>query len=215
MARRPDIKRQEEFMSREDLEALGRSLALLSPSAVRDFYERANQRCRISDRDFPSARALQELVQAWKLLRKWRRADRGPRSVFGDCVVRPPPQWRANLTTVYEHRSGRTRCGAFWRICAEIIRRSSATRDSIREFYCPVPKLGFIGQKSRSAQRGSGKWLRCSSECVAQLGSGLPQAMQGTVRPGCNESSLLHHGSAPAAAERSAEPKAKTVEVVG
>jgi len=73
MARRPDINRQEEVMSREDLSALGRSLALLSPSAVRDFYERAYQRCRISDRDFPPARAIQELVQAWKLLRKWRR----------------------------------------------------------------------------------------------------------------------------------------------
>ena len=45
-------------MSREDLEALGRNLALLSPSAVRDFYERTYQQCRISDRDFPSARAI-------------------------------------------------------------------------------------------------------------------------------------------------------------
>jgi len=73
MARRPDIKRQEEFMSREDLKALRDSLAHLSPSSVRDFYERAYQRCRMSDRDFPPARAIQELVQAWKLLRKWRR----------------------------------------------------------------------------------------------------------------------------------------------
>jgi hypothetical protein len=48
-------------------------LAHLSPSSVRDFYERAYQRCRISDKDFPAARAIQELVQAWKLLRKWRR----------------------------------------------------------------------------------------------------------------------------------------------
>jgi len=73
MARRPDIKRQEEFMSREDLKALRDSLAHLSPSSVRDFYERAYQRCRMSDRDFPPARAIQELVQAWRLLRKWRR----------------------------------------------------------------------------------------------------------------------------------------------
>ena len=72
MARRPDIKRREDFMSREDLKALGDSLAHLSPSSVRDFYERAYQQCRISDRDFPTARALQKLVQAWKLLRKWR-----------------------------------------------------------------------------------------------------------------------------------------------
>jgi len=41
--------------------------------SVRDFYERAYQRCRINDRDFPSARDIQELVQARKLLRKWRR----------------------------------------------------------------------------------------------------------------------------------------------
>jgi hypothetical protein len=73
MARRPDINRREDVLSREDLEALGNSLVHLSPSSVRDFYERAYQRCRMSDRDFPSARAIQELVQAWKLLRKWRR----------------------------------------------------------------------------------------------------------------------------------------------
>ena len=60
-------------MSREDLKALGDSLAHLSPSSVRDFYERAYQRCRMSYRDFPPARAIQELVQAWKLLRKWRK----------------------------------------------------------------------------------------------------------------------------------------------
>jgi len=51
----------------------GQGLAHLSPSSVWDFYERTYQRCRISDRDFPKARAIQELVQAWKQLRKWRR----------------------------------------------------------------------------------------------------------------------------------------------
>jgi len=56
-------------MSREDLKAGGDSLDNLSPSSVQDFYERAYQQCRISDRGFPSARALQELVQAWKQLR--------------------------------------------------------------------------------------------------------------------------------------------------
>ena len=34
-------------MSREDLKVLGDSLAHLSPSSVRDFYERAYQQCRI------------------------------------------------------------------------------------------------------------------------------------------------------------------------
>jgi len=72
MARRPDINRQEDILSPEDLKALGDSGAHLCPSSVRNFYERAKLCCRISDRDFPSARAIQELVQAWKLLRKWR-----------------------------------------------------------------------------------------------------------------------------------------------
>jgi len=72
MARRPDPWKREEILSREDLKALGESLAHLSMSGVREFYERAYQRCRITGRDFPPARAIQELVQAWKQLRKWR-----------------------------------------------------------------------------------------------------------------------------------------------
>ena len=73
MARRPGIHAHEDVLSREDLDALSNSLSRLSASAVRDFYERAYGQCRISHRDFPPARAIQELVQAWKLLRKWRR----------------------------------------------------------------------------------------------------------------------------------------------
>ena len=73
MSRRPEFGKREEVLSREDLKALGQSLAHLSISAVRDFYERAYNRCRITGRDFPPARAIQELVQAWKQLRKWRK----------------------------------------------------------------------------------------------------------------------------------------------
>ena len=77
MARRPDPSKSEEVLSREDLTALGNSLAHLSVSAVRDFYERAYNRCRMTGRDFPPARAIQELVQAWKQLRKWRKGHVG------------------------------------------------------------------------------------------------------------------------------------------
>ena len=73
MARRPNVDEREDILSREDLRALSQSLAHLSLTAVRDFYERAYNRCRITGRDFPPARAIQELVQAWKLLRKWRK----------------------------------------------------------------------------------------------------------------------------------------------
>lgn len=73
MARRPDFNKGEEILSREDLKELGQRLSHLSINGVRDFYERAYQQCRITSRDFPSARAVQELVQAWRQLRKWRR----------------------------------------------------------------------------------------------------------------------------------------------
>jgi len=71
MARRPDLG-QEKIWTREELRDIAHNLALLSVNGVREFYERAYRECRISPRDFPPARAVQELVQAWKLLRKWR-----------------------------------------------------------------------------------------------------------------------------------------------
>jgi hypothetical protein len=71
MARRPELG-EEKIWSSEELKEIARNLALLSAQGVREFYERAYRECRISGRDFPPARAVQELVQAWKQLRKWR-----------------------------------------------------------------------------------------------------------------------------------------------
>src|SRR5215472_3325723 len=78
MARRPDIKRHKALKSKAlkshesggHRGALGRGLALLSPRAVRDFYERTYQQCRINDRDFPSARAVfgSRRPDAWKII---------------------------------------------------------------------------------------------------------------------------------------------------
>jgi hypothetical protein len=70
MARRPDVSK--EVLSREDLKDLRHRLAHLSGSAVRDFYESCYLACRVARDHFPSARQIQELVQAWKQLRKWR-----------------------------------------------------------------------------------------------------------------------------------------------
>jgi hypothetical protein len=73
MARRPDPMKREDMMTAEDLQALRRSLAHLSEPAVLDVYQQAYRACRIiNSRTFPTARAIQELVQAWKQLRKWR-----------------------------------------------------------------------------------------------------------------------------------------------
>ncbi|HZP64027.1 MAG TPA: hypothetical protein VFB28_11475 [Terriglobales bacterium] len=73
MARRPEFNNREEVLSRNDLKELARNLSLLSEHAVRDFYQSAHRECAIiNSRTFPPARAIQQLVQAWKLLRKWR-----------------------------------------------------------------------------------------------------------------------------------------------
>jgi hypothetical protein len=71
MARRPDF-REDEIMSREDLKEIRERLAHLNMDAVRHAYQTAYARCRMLNDRVPSARSIQELVQAWKQLWKWR-----------------------------------------------------------------------------------------------------------------------------------------------
>jgi hypothetical protein len=71
MARRPQ-RDQPDVLNKEDLKQIRRNLALLSPSAVRDFYQRAFEDCRLIYDRLPSPRKIQTLVQAWKQLWKWR-----------------------------------------------------------------------------------------------------------------------------------------------
>jgi hypothetical protein len=68
MPRRPD----DEVLTREQLKQLTHRLSLLSASHVEDFYIRAHRECCLHGGALPKSRAVQELVQAWKLLRKWR-----------------------------------------------------------------------------------------------------------------------------------------------
>jgi hypothetical protein len=71
MARRPD-SRKSEVLNEKDLKELRHNLAHLSAAAVRDFYERAYQHCRMVYNRLPSPRQMQTLVQIWKQLWKWR-----------------------------------------------------------------------------------------------------------------------------------------------
>jgi hypothetical protein len=71
MARRPD-KREAEMLSKENLLELRHSLAHLSLPAVRSFYDRAYQDCRLIYDRLPSPRQMQTLVQVWRQLWKWR-----------------------------------------------------------------------------------------------------------------------------------------------
>jgi len=75
MARRPDLGKGEEVWTRKDLDEMQHNLSLLSEQGAREFYQRAYRECAIiNSHTFPPARAIQELVQAWKQLRKWRRS---------------------------------------------------------------------------------------------------------------------------------------------
>jgi len=70
MARRP--RPADEVLRRKDLAELQRRLSMMSVTALEDFYRSAHMVCRIGPGHFPSARAIQELVQERKQMRKWR-----------------------------------------------------------------------------------------------------------------------------------------------
>jgi hypothetical protein len=72
MARRPK-RTNDDVLNRDELNELQQRLAHLSEPAVEDFYRNAHHKCSLQPRWLPSPRSIQELVQAWKLLRKWRK----------------------------------------------------------------------------------------------------------------------------------------------
>lgn len=71
MARRPDL-REENILTREELKEMRRGLSRLSLEAARHAFQTAYARCRMVNDRVPSARSIQELVQVWKQLWKWR-----------------------------------------------------------------------------------------------------------------------------------------------
>lgn len=74
VARKPDLRnRGEDVLSSADLKQMREGLSRLSIEAVRHAYQTAYARCRMVNDRVPSARSIQELVQAWKQLWMWRR----------------------------------------------------------------------------------------------------------------------------------------------
>jgi hypothetical protein len=68
MERRPDL-RKENILTADDLKQMREGLSRLSlEAAVRHAYQTAYARCRMVNDRVPSARSMQELVQAWKQL---------------------------------------------------------------------------------------------------------------------------------------------------
>ena len=59
-------------MTEEELKEKARRLSLLSEYHVKEAYREAHRRCCMGSSDrLPDARSVQELVVAWKLLRRW------------------------------------------------------------------------------------------------------------------------------------------------
>ncbi len=69
MARHPDYPERDETLTREELKELKRNLSLLSTPGVVNFYRDAYTQCAPERK--PGARAIQQLVIAWKILRHW------------------------------------------------------------------------------------------------------------------------------------------------
>jgi hypothetical protein len=76
VARRPDLRKfnlgENQIMTRDDLKQYRTNISRLSIDAVRHAYQTAYARCRMVNDRTPSARSIQELVQVWKQLWKWR-----------------------------------------------------------------------------------------------------------------------------------------------
>ncbi len=74
VARKPDLRnREDNVLSSADLQQMREAFSRLSIEAVRHAYQTAYARCRMVNDRVPSARSMQELVQAWKQLWMWRR----------------------------------------------------------------------------------------------------------------------------------------------
>jgi hypothetical protein len=68
MDRRPE-KPEQDVLRPEELEQLRRNLSLLSTDGVERFYREVHTNCAVERK--PSAKVIQQLVTAWKILRRW------------------------------------------------------------------------------------------------------------------------------------------------
>jgi hypothetical protein len=71
VARSPE---PEPILSREELADYARRLSLLSVSSVEDVYQTAHRDCAYTGKVLPPAAAVQQLVCAWRVLRRIHRA---------------------------------------------------------------------------------------------------------------------------------------------
>jgi hypothetical protein len=71
------MKDADEMLTDAQLAELQRRLSMLHPSSVEQVYRDAYERCAPVAGRIPKATVIQELVTAWKQLRKWARQKEG------------------------------------------------------------------------------------------------------------------------------------------
>lgn len=64
-----DHRDEDEPLTEAELKELRDNLSKLSGPSVVDFYRTAHRDCSVERK--PSAKAIQSLVAAWKILRRW------------------------------------------------------------------------------------------------------------------------------------------------
>jgi hypothetical protein len=69
MTRRAEAERETDTFTQAQLDELRNNLSRLSGPSVADFYRDAHRDCAVERK--PGAKAIQRLVTAWKILRKW------------------------------------------------------------------------------------------------------------------------------------------------
>ncbi len=72
MARRPEMER---ILTKEEIEELQRNLLHLSIPSVENVYATAHRDCRYMEGKPPPAVAVQQLVCAWRVLRRMRKSN--------------------------------------------------------------------------------------------------------------------------------------------
>jgi hypothetical protein len=71
MARRPE-RNEEMVLTRAEVDQLQKRLESYESAAKEAYYRSAHNRCSLQPRWIPSPKAMQELIAAWKALRKGR-----------------------------------------------------------------------------------------------------------------------------------------------
>jgi hypothetical protein len=63
------LRREDNALTESELAELKRNLLLLSGHGVENFYRDAHRECSLEHK--PNPKAMQRLVTAWKVLRRW------------------------------------------------------------------------------------------------------------------------------------------------